>query len=212
MRAEDLDKVFGLKINEIESALLKEARDLRPNGDLENLGSVLHAGSQTWVGLDPQILNTPYEELIRLCELLRPAPGTHFIDLGAGYGRLGLVLNRMCQQVRFTGFELVEQRVNEANRVFQERGLVDCKLFKQDLTAADFKIPKADFYFIYDFGKVAHIRQILKQLEVLADMINFKVIARGKGSRSIIEHEHPWLSQVFAVHKEENFSIYSMSF
>jgi len=46
----------------------------------------------------------------------------------------------------------------------------------------------------------------------MADKMKFKVIARGKGSRSIIEHEHPWLSQVFEVHHEENFSIYSMSY
>lgn len=212
MTSEELDKKFGLRINEIEDNLLKAARSLRPDGDMDNLGSVLHDGSQTWIGLDPQTLNTPYEELYRLCEVLKPAPGTHMVDLGAGYGRLGLILSEKCPGVRFTGYELVKERVEEGNRVFQERGLDDCKLYTQDLTDLDFKIPEADYYFIYDYGKVAHIRETMKQIEVMADKIKFKVIARGKGSRSIIEHEHPWLSQVFDVHHEENFSIYSMSY
>lgn len=212
MTSEEMDKKFGLKINEIEDNLLKAARTLRPDGDMDNLGSVLHDGSQTWIGLDPQTLNTPYEELIRLCEVLKPKSGSHMVDLGAGYGRLGLILSEMCPGVIFSGYELVSERVDEGNRVFRERGLHDCKLMTQDLTDPAFKIPPADYYFIYDYGKVAHIRQTMKQLETLADKIKFKVIARGKGSRSIIEFEHPWLSQVFDVHHEENFSIYSMSF
>jgi hypothetical protein len=212
MTSEELDKKFGLRINEIENNLLKAARDLRPDGDMDNLGSVLHAGSQTWIGLDPQTLNTPYEELIRLCEVLKPKSGTHMVDLGAGYGRLGLILSEMCPGVHFTGYELVKERVDEGNRVFIEREMKNSKLITQDLTDPAFKIPEVDYYFIYDYGKTAHIRQTMKQLEILADKIKFKVIARGKGSRSIIEHEHPWLSQVFDVHVEENFSIYSMSF
>lgn len=212
MTSEEMDKKFGLKINEIEDNLLKAARNLRPDGDMDNLGSVMHDGSQTWIGLDPQTLNTPYDELIRLCEVLKPRPGTHMVDLGAGYGRLGLILSEMCPGVSFSGYELVSERVDEGNRVFLERGLHHCKLMSQDLTDPAFKIPSADYYFIYDYGKVAHIRQTMKQLEALADKIKFKVIARGKGSRSIIEFEHPWLSQVFDVHHEENFSIYSMSF
>lgn len=212
MTSEEMDKKFGLRINEIEGNLLKVARSLRPDGNMDNLGSVLHSGSQTWIGLDPQTLNTPYEELIRLCEVLKPRPGTHMVDLGAGYGRLGLILNEYATGVRFTGYELVKERVEEGNRVFRKIGLSQCEMFTQDLTDPTFKIPEANYYFIYDYGKVAHIRQTLKQLEVMADKIKFKVIARGKGSRSIIEHEHPWLSQVFEVHHEENFSIYSMSY
>lgn len=212
MTNEEFDQKYGLRINEIELTLLKEARSLRPAGTMDNLGHVLHDGSQTWIGLDPQVLNTPYEELFRLCEVLNPKPGTQMVDLGAGYGRLGLVLSEKHPGVKFTGYELVKERVEEGNRVFRERHLNLCQMITQDLTAPDFNIPTADYYFIYDYGKVAHIRETMKQLEALAEKIKFKVIARGKGSRSIIEHEHPWLSQVFDVHVEKNFSIYSMSF
>ena len=71
------------------------------------------------------------------------------------------------------------------------------------------EIPQAQYYFIYDYGKVSHIRRTLKQLEDLTTKQRFKVIARGKGCRSIIEYEHPWLCELNPVIHEENFSIYS---
>jgi hypothetical protein len=161
------------------------------------------------VGLDPQTLNTPYRELSDICTFLNPSDGQLMIDLGAGYGRLGLVLHHQFPLVHFRGFELVIDRVAEGNRVFAHQECKNAVLLMQDMTAGDFQIPVADYYFIYDFGKTAHIRKILCQLEALADKHHFKVIARGKGSRSIIDLEHPWLSGINDVHRAENYSIYS---
>lgn len=205
----DIDQYFGLEIDRIESFLLKEARSLRPDGDLSNLGHVLHNGHQTWIGLDPQTLNTPYEELVRMCDLLTIKDGEHVVDLGAGYGRMGLVLHQKNPGIRFTGYELVKERVEEGNRIFREQNCLNHKLIEQDLMSPEFTLPIADYYFIYDFGKTEHIRKTLKQLEMLADKNRFKVIARGKGTRSIIDFEHPWLSDINPVLREENFAIYS---
>ncbi len=203
-----IDQYFGLRVNETEETLYQVARSLRPDGNLSNLGHVLHDGHQTWIGLKPETLQTPYHELLKLCEHLRPQKDEVLIDLGAGYGRLGLVLHYLYPEVFFKGYELVSERVEEGNRVFKNLGCDKAELFCQDLTK-DFIIPKATYYFIYDYGKVAHIRQTLKQLEAFTDSHHFKVVARGKGTRSIIEHEHPWLSQINPVIREENFSIYS---
>jgi hypothetical protein len=205
----EIDHYFGLAVNEIEAKLYYQAKVLRPNGNLSNLGQVLHDGHQTWVGLEPQTLLTPYNELVLICKLLNPLPNEHLIDLGAGYGRMGLVMNTYAPESFFTGYELVAERVNEGNRVFQQLNYLNGQLYSQDLTDPNFKIPKANYYFLYDYGKVAHIRETLKELEDMAMEHRFKVVARGKGSRSIIEHEHPWLSQINPVHREETFSIYS---
>lgn len=206
----EIDHYFGFKVEEIEKALYFKARELRPQGNLDNLGHVLHGGHQTWIGLEPDTINTPYQELARMIELLSPAAGSNFIDLGASYGRLGLVLKLMAPEVNFSGYELVPERVIEGNRVLNIWGCSG-ELFEADITSDDFQLPDAQYYFIYDFGKVQHIRKILNDLSTLADQRNFKVIARGKGIRSIIDHEHPWLSDVYAVIREENFAIYSMS-
>lgn len=201
--SEEIDRHYGLLINEIENDLLLKARSLRPQGNMASFGEVLHGGHQTWVGLDPQTLNTPYAELDLACELLKPVAGELFVDLGAGYGRLGLVLSEKCPGVKFLGYELVKERVDEGNRIFGEQ-----KLMTQDLMSESFELPVAEYYFLYDFGKTEHIRRIMRKLEKLADSHHFKVVARGKGSRSIIEFEHPWLTCLSVLH-EENFSIYS---
>lgn len=205
----EIDQYFGFRVNEIEQSLYHAARSLRPSGDLSNLGHIFHDGHQTWIGLQPETLQTPYQELVKICHHLDPQAGEVMVDLGAGYGRLGLVLNELYKEVHFKGYELVPERVIEGNRVFENFNCDNAKLFIQDLTDIRFEIPNANFYFIYDYGKVAHIRETLKQVERFTESGKFKVIARGKGTRSIIEHEHPWLSQINPVIHEENFSIYS---
>lgn len=207
----EIDRHFGLEIDSIEENLYFRAKSLRPEGNLSNLGHVLHNGHQTWIGLDPQTLLTPYQELVQICKLLSPKKGESMIDLGAGYGRLGLVLAKLGLDISFSGFELVSERVLEGNRVFEKLEIESAKLYCQDLTSESFALPYAEYYFLYDYGKVAHIRKTLKQLEVIALTQNFKVIARGNGSRSIIDYEHPWLSQIYSAYHEKNFSIYSMS-
>jgi hypothetical protein len=210
LSTKDLDQSFGFRISQIERDLLTAARALRPLGSIANFGSVLHQGHQTWIGLDPDSLSTPYSELFEICELLNLSPGDMVVDLGAGYGKLGLVLHKNHPEVRFQGFELVRERVEEGKRVLALQGCLRAELFIQDLMNPGFITPVASHYFLYDFGKTEHIRKILNQLEKLADSQHrFKVIARGKGSRSIIEFEHPWLSGINDVLVRENYSIYS---
>jgi hypothetical protein len=206
--SEQIDRHFGFNVAAIEAALLQKARDLGP-GNVHSWGHSLHEGNQTWVGLHPETLQTPYSELCQMMRHLEPFEG-HLVDLGAGYGRMALVLASFNQHATFTGFELVKERVIEGQRVLENLGLVRAKLFQQDLVASDFKMPVADAYFLYDYGKVHHIRHTLEQLKAVADHKTFKVIARGKGCRSLIDYEHPWLSQVYSAIHEENFSIYSM--
>ena len=205
----DIDQHFGYQVKQIEEKLYRAAKILRPEGDLNNLGQALHQGHQTWIGLDPQTLQTPYSELVQICELLDPKPQDLMVDLGAGYGRLGLVLHLLYPGVFFKGFELVAERVIEGNRVFNKFNCSNAILFHQNLTSKEMKVPLAKYYFIYDYGTTADIRGTLKQLEELTSYHHFQIIARGKGTRSIIEHEHPWLCTLNPVKHFENFSIYS---
>ena len=204
LRASEIDHQLGFRVAAIEEELLKRARILNPQGNVQTLGHYLHKGNQTWVGLDYETLQTPYAELWEMMELLGFHPD-HLVDLGAGYGRMALVLYKLNPQIQFTGYELVSERVKEGQRVFSALGL-SAKLIEQDLMDPHFKIPKASVYFLYDFGKVSHIRSIMDQLSQMADFNDFKIIARGKGSRSLIDFEYPWLTAL--IHRE-NFSIYS---
>lgn len=210
LTSDEIDSYMGLRINQIEQDLLSSARSLRPEGNLTNLSEVLHSGNQTWVGLDPQTLNTPYHELIEICHLIDAQDGDLVVDLGAGYGRLGVVLDSYYPKVKFMGYELVSERVVEGNRNFTAQGCSNAQMIEQDLLADDFVIPEARVYFLYDFGKTGHIRTVLNKLETLADKNHrFTLVARGKGSRSIIDHEYHWLTSVGEINTERNFSIYA---
>jgi SAM-dependent methyltransferase len=205
----EIDELLGFQVERIENMLLEKARASRPEGNHKTWGHFLHQGNQTWVGLDPQTLQTPYLELAFACEILRPKNHSHYVDLGAGYGRLAFVLKQFYPSVRFTGFEFVAERVLEGQRVFDLHECSNARLLEQDLTADDFEIPHADYYFLYDYGELKHIRKTLEQLADVSLSKPFRLIARGKGVRGLIQYENPWLSEIYPVQHEENFSIYS---
>lgn len=206
MNSRELDRTLGFNIQDIEASLMDRARIHRPQGHLWSLGQGLHNGSQTWIGLDSETLQTPYPELIEMLELLKLKGSEHIIDLGAGYGRLGVVLHFLSPQATFLGLEIVPERVVEGTRVLKLLGSSH-SLITKDLTEENFVLPIADIYFLYDFGEVSHIRKILNQLGNCEH--GFKLIARGKGTRSLVDLEFPWLSDVHPVIRRENFAIYS---
>jgi hypothetical protein len=206
-----LDQYFGFHIDEIEAHLLVAAKDINPYGNHHTWGQALHQGNQTWVGLHPQSILTPYQELLEICQLLNPVAGQTIVDLGAGYGRMGLVMKLHFPEVHFLGLEFVGERVKEGQRILKEQHCELARLEQADLTVDEFQLPDADYYFIYDYGTIPHLRRTMQQIEdkVVAKK-NFKVIARGKGIRSLIGHEHPWLASVFEAVHRTNYSIYSM--
>jgi hypothetical protein len=204
-----VDKILGVRLKYIEEMLVAEARGFEPEGPHENLGPVIHQGVQTWVGLDLQTLQTPYSEILRILQLLKIRPYQHVIDLGAAYGRMGIVLGGIFGKNIFTGFEYVKSRVDEGNRIFRELGLGKCQLVTQDLFAKDFKLPEADIYFIYDYGQVEHINHTLKQISVVSNTRPVKVVVRGKFTKQIITEHHPWLDLKYEGKLGESFSIYT---
>ena len=207
----ELDEMFGSRVEEIEQKFHREAKSKRPQGNVTTWGAFLHNGNQTWVGLDTDTLQTPYSELVEMLIHLKLTSQSRVVDLGAGYGRMGIVLGHLFPDVSFIGYEYLSERVAEGNRIFEEWEVTNAKLIQEDLSSERFVLPESDVYFVYDYGQVQHLRHTLRQIEKMADQRSFKVIARGKGVRSLIDHEHPWLSQIYEPFRTDNFTIYSMS-
>jgi len=201
----EIDRSLGLKVTEIEARLLNKARKILPEGNHHVWGEALHGGNQTWVGLHPETIQTPYQELKDICEYLDPKPEERVVDLGAGYGRLGFTLASLYPESHFLGIEFVKERVQEGSRIFESLKKPDLCLISGDLTDSSFELPQGEYYFIYDFGKVPHIRSILQKFSSLADQKRFILVARGKGIRSLIVNEFHWLIEV---QRKENYSIY----
>lgn len=204
-----LDRILGFRIKYIEEMLLAEAQGFEPEGSVNSWGPGLHDGAQTWVGLDLETLQTPYSEILRIFHLLKLKPYQQVIDLGAAYGRMGMVLGGLYPKNTFTGFEFVKARVDEGMRVYLELGLKRSELKTQDLFAKDFSLPEADIYFIYDYGQVEHINHTLQQVSLISRKRPVKLVVRGKFTNEIIAQNHPWLDLKYSGKLDEKFSIYT---
>jgi len=204
-----IDQLIGVYPRDIEHDLLMLGKDLIPDGNVETWGRRMHEGHQTWVGLDPDILQTPYAEIYEMLKKLDPQGNTHIVDLGAAYGRMGFVLHYLYPEAFFTGYEYVTERVEEGNRMLNKYGCDRALIVEQDLSSEDFKLPEADIYFLYDYGRPDQIRYTLKELERMGEKKNLFVVARGTACRHYIHKSHPWLSQIFDIYHSNEFSIYS---
>lgn len=207
--AKVVDKILGFRVKYIEEMLLAEARGFDPEGTHETWGPKLHQGIQTWVGLDQDTLQTPYAECLKILQLLKLRPYQHVVDLGAGYGRLGVVIGCLYPKNFFTGYEFVKARVDEGNRIYIEYGLISSQLIQQDLSHQKFTLPEADVYFIYDYGEVEHIERNLNQIKIISYKRPILLVSRGRFSQKIIENNHPWLKIKYEFRYEVPISIYS---
>lgn len=206
-----LDKILGFRVKYIEEMLVAEARGFEPDGSHESWGPTMHNGVQTWVGLELQTLQTPYSEILRILQLLKLRPYQHVVDLGAAYGRMGIVIGGLFIKNSFTGYEFVRARVDEGNRVYRELGMNRSKLLEANLAASDFEFPEADVYFIYDYGQVEHIDRTLRQIRAVSEKRPVKIVVRGKFTKRIIEDRHEWMNLTYEGKLEELFSIYQAS-
>lgn len=194
--SKELDTYLGLDIDSVEKKLITKVRKINQ-----------HLNSRTWIGLDGQLLNTPYGELYEMVMSLAPYNIESIADLGAGYGRVGIVFSSFFPEVKFTGYEFIEERVQAGNEVFYRLGLKNCQLCRRDILE-DFELPSVQLYFIYDFSNIQVLKVVLSKLSDKMFERRFFVIVRGKAVRSMVEHHFPSFgAQGDAVHRE-NWSLY----
>lgn len=180
-----LDDLLGYECQEIEDNLYEF------NNGLES-----SKPRQFWYGLDLQSLQTPYSEIVEMIDYVDPKPGDTWLDLGAAYGRIGVVLGFLRPRVKFIGYEYVEERAQEGQRIFDKWSLVLSKMKKVDLGSQGFQMGKADLYFLYDFGSKKDVYDALEKLRVVASERPIRVIARGRGVRNWIPMDFPWLGSL----------------
>ena len=202
-----VDDYYGFSVYDIESSLVDNAQVKFPNGNYKSWGKSLYAGSEAWIGLHPRQLQTTYYELIECCRELDLKEGETLCDLGAGFGRAGIVIGELYPKSFFIGLEIVSQRVEDGNKIYKKKGFSNCKLIEENLDDPSC-IPICDYYFIYDFGIVGQIKKVLEKLSDISSNKKIKIIARGRGVKTLIQNSHPWLT-VFEIKHFETFSIFS---
>ncbi len=171
-----------------------------------------NSDQELWIGLKPEALLTPYIEFRQILERLdvrgQLKPGAIVIDCGAGYGRMGFVVEAHYPHVKFVGYEIVQERVAEGARCLALQGFSSAQLLCANIDNSEFNLPEAETYFVYDFSHRAAIDRLLLRLLQIARRRSITVVARGRSSRDAIDHGAPWLSQVVPPEHFQNFSIY----
>jgi len=189
------------------AALVDEYLGIR-TAEAEGRAEIPRDGAERWRHVPVSTFLTPYSELRRMLALLGLKPGALIVDLGAGYGRLGFVVQAH-SEAKFLGLELVPERVAEGSNALARFGADRAELRCADLSSTDFKPPPADWYFIYDYGTRAAIEKTLRDLQELALTQPVRVAARGRAVRDAIEKSHPWLGEVVAPRQHGNFTLYA---
>ena len=190
-----VDRILDISVPETEKALREKARKTWPGGTVESWSKNMHDGVMTWVGLNPAQLQTPYAEIYDLLCEVDPDPGERVVDLGAGYGRMGVVLGQLWPSCEFVGFEMAPERVELGNKAFERLEMNSAKLEQGNVADKEFELPPSDYYFIYDFGSLSDQKKLLEKIEDKADQKkSFSVLARGRGINALIQQTAPWLT------------------
>jgi hypothetical protein len=121
-----------------------------------------------------------YSSILLAFEKLRLKQGARIVDLGSGYGRVGLVYSLLRPDIEFIGYEYVPHRVQMTNRASEELGLNEYLNFiTQDLSLHSFRIPEADVYYLYDPFSEETYHYVLDQLVCISERRPVTIITKG---------------------------------
>jgi SAM-dependent methyltransferase len=157
-----------------------------------------HQGEETYSFAGPELLLTPYSEILNLFQAVGLKDGQTVVDLGAGFGRVGLALAARYPGVSSTGYEIVKERIDEGARVAKEWGLdSQVHLLEQNLADPQFKPKAADVYFAFNPVSGSTFDKILEDLRTVG-------LESGKRFRFIVfgpspfykTDAQPWLKQL----------------
>lgn len=183
-----IDKILGFRILKIERKLIQQYKAfyVEESNSTKKVFNSNDSSAETWIGLNPQVLLTPYAELYDIFNLIADKKIKKIIDIGCAYGRVGIVAKAFFPDVEFVGYEIVKKRINEANRI-SDLYQYDFSILDQNVLDQGFELPESSVYFIYDFSHFMHINVILTQMLELSKKRGFILVAKGDEVRSNIQ-------------------------
>jgi hypothetical protein len=154
-----MDLLWGLDEAKVKRQELKEQSNARAHYGTEDIR--MHDPSET--------LFTPYRILKQVARNL-PQRG-HVLDMGSGLGRALLVFHLVKPALTLTGIEIVRERVRQSQKLFRslpKRKSIRC--LYENLGSPNSKIPKADFYFLFNPFTRSTLGRVLAQLTSRSDL------------------------------------------
>jgi predicted RNA methylase len=144
------------------------------------------AGERIFAGAGRGVQSSYLSLFMALNQL--PRRPSLMIDLGSGYGRVGLVAGLFNSNWSFQGYEYVEHRVRTAQSACERLGLNPRVRFStQDLSASDFELPEADVYYLYDPFSKATYERVLSSINKNRLYRQTLVVAKGGALQSFQE-------------------------
>jgi SAM-dependent methyltransferase len=129
-------------------------------------------------------VQSSYETILLALERLSLPAGSVLVDLGSGYGRVGLVIGLLRPDLKFVGYEYVGHRVEVSCASAQRAGVGDrVKFFEQDLSADDFALPVADAYYLFDPFTAETYERVFAKIKELGRHKVTAVVAKGHAGR-----------------------------
>lgn len=129
-----------------------------------------------------------YSTILLALHRIKAKSGNSLVDLGSGYGRVGLVCSLLRPDIDITGYEYVPHRVTVSNNASKSFGLTDSLQFLvQDLSLQSFQIPDADIYYLYDPFTIETYRYVLKQIVEVSKRQKITVVTKGNASSWLMD-------------------------
>lgn len=157
-----LDDVFNLNYQKEQDRVVKDGNEERL---YQGAGATVQSG---------------YSTILLAIQCLDSKCGSKVIDLGSGYGRVGLVYSVLRPDIKFVGYEYVSHRVDVSNSASNDLNLQGNLEFKtQDLSLESFKIPDADIYYLYDPFTEETYTYVLKQIVEVSLRKEITIVTKG---------------------------------
>ena len=135
-------------------------------------------GQLIWKSLYLPELMTPYDDFVALLNLLDLDDGSLVVDVGAGVGRLGIVIGLHFPLLRYQGFEIVEDRVNSARTAAHQLGIKQSEFINTDVTSGDFLFSSmSQVFYMYDALGIDVLELCLVKIKKVAQQRQVTVIA-----------------------------------
>jgi len=166
--------------------------------DITEHDNARYENQQPYFGLPPESYSTRYDHLSKIFKSLNLQPGSKIVDLGSAFGRVGFFIGLQYPTVDFVGFEIVPERVREAERVRRHLDIQNIAFKEQNLADLAFTIPTADVYFFYDPVSESTLQKIIGELAALKKKSrSFHIVAiEGRGQLLKTMRSLPWLKDV----------------
>lgn len=130
-----------------------------------------------------------YSTILLALNHLELKDGMQLVELGSGYGRVGLVSALLRPKLNILGYEFVPHRVEVSQKSCKSLGLLNNLEFKvQDLSEKSFRLPEADIFYMYDPFNAATYEIMISQILEISKKKKVAIVTKGNAKKWFLDN------------------------